>query len=57
MSDMNSRYARRLQKELMEIQKNPPVGIAVQEVTSLHKYEHLACHYSPMLAIIAAFMY
>jgi hypothetical protein len=35
---MNSRYTRRLQKELMDIQKNPPPGIAVQEVTSLHKY-------------------
>eukprot|EP00026_Physarum_polycephalum_P009847 Phypoly_transcript_09984.p1 GENE.Phypoly_transcript_09984~~Phypoly_transcript_09984.p1 ORF type:complete len:154 (-),score=5.15 Phypoly_transcript_09984:800-1261(-) len=38
MSDMNSRYTRRLQKELMDIQKNPPPGIAVEEVTSLHKW-------------------
>lgn len=36
-ADMSSRYTRRLQKELMDIQKNPPPGIAVQEVTSLHK--------------------
>lgn len=37
-ADMSSRYTRRLQKELLDIQKNPPTGIAVQEVTSLHKY-------------------
>lgn len=36
---MDSRYTRRLQKELADIQKAPPVGVSVEDANSLHKYE------------------
>jgi len=36
---MDNRYTRRLQKELADIQKSPPVGVHVEDVTSLHKWK------------------
>jgi hypothetical protein len=41
LTSMNQRYTRRLQKELSELQKTPPVGIEMDDVKDLQRFNLL----------------